>query len=53
MDNAITFFNNLLDGNIWKRVGYVIAGGILIIYALTKFPLTERAFDIGRSIGRF
>jgi hypothetical protein len=50
VEDAIQFFENLLDGDIWKRVGLVVLGGILIIFALTKFSLSDRAFQIGRSI---
>lgn len=50
LSDAITFFENLLDPDIWKRVGQVIIGGILIIFALTQFQTSNRAFQIGRSL---
>jgi hypothetical protein len=37
MDGAIAFFESLLEENTWKRVGYVVAGGILILTALMAF----------------
>lgn len=37
MDDAITFVTNLLNPDIWKRVGEVIIGGVLIMLALTQF----------------
>lgn len=37
MDDAIAFFESLLQESTWKRVGYVIAGFILILTALMSF----------------
>lgn len=42
MDDAIAFFESLLQESTWKRVGYVIAGTILIMVALMSFqPVRE------------
>jgi hypothetical protein len=44
MDDALTFVTNLLDPAIWKRVGEVILGGVLILLALTQFTTTRGFF---------
>lgn len=51
MDDAIAFFENLLDENTWKRVAMVIVGGLLILFSLTRWQLSDRAFAIGKAAG--
>jgi hypothetical protein len=50
LSDAITFLENMLDPHIWQRVGFVLLGGILIIFALTQFQTSNRAFQIGRAL---
>lgn len=50
LDDIVTFFENLLDGAIWKRVGMVIIGGVLICLALSKFTLSDRAAMIAKKV---
>lgn len=47
MESVIDFFGNLLNPATWKRVGMVVIGGVLIVLALTRWQLSNRAAFLG------
>jgi len=47
--DAIDFFESLIDPHTWVRVGLIILGGILIMLALT-YNSSDRLFFVARAM---